>query len=299
MGLPLRDSRVTRISDLFALEGIEDNVSVIVLTDNGELKVVGRAGDPGDIEITGGQSFILTAQRAATVSISGDEWTNLSVTGAAPSTAMAGIKVRNTTPVLVLSGSIVDEGTVMNQVGIRVTVKNLSTDREVATVTREHDTGYRHAIIDIERGRAATIGDIFEISAQSPHPFIGVEPLRYTVTAEDVKRSWIQLPALVAYEIPAETQLLANYPNPFNPETWIPYQLAEDAFVTLTIYDTAGRVVRTLDVGHRVAAVYESRPKAAYWDGRNEVGEPVASGVFFYQLSTGDFSATRKMLIVK
>ena len=67
----------------------------------------------------------------------------------------------------------------------------------------------------------------------------------------------------------------------------------------LTIYDTAGRVVRTLDVGHRVAAVYESRSKAAYWDGRNEVGEPVASGVFFYQLSTGNFSATRKMLIAK
>ena len=76
-----------------------------------------------------------------------------------------------------------------------------------------------------------------------------MQPLRYTVTAEDVRQSWIQLPALVAYEIPAETELLANYPNPFNPETWIPYRLAEDGFVTLTIYDGSGQVVRTIDVG--------------------------------------------------
>ena len=98
---------------------------------------------------------------------------------------------------------------------------------------------------------------------------------------------------------PKETALLPNYPNPFNPETWIPYRLAEDAFVTLTIYDVSGQVVRTLDVGHRVAAFYESRSKAIYWDGRNDVGEGVASGVYFYHLSAGDYSATRRMLILK
>ena len=119
------------------------------------------------------------------------------------------------------------------------------------------------------------------------------------MTAEDVKRSRIELPALVAYEIPSETELLANYPNPFNPETWIPYRLAEDAFVTLTIYDGSGRVVRTLDVGHRIAAVYENRSKAAYWDGRNEVGERVASGLYFYHLLAEDYSATRRMVVVK
>ena len=98
---------------------------------------------------------------------------------------------------------------------------------------------------------------------------------------------------------PKETTLLPNYPNPFNPETWIPYRLAEDAFVTLTIYDGEGRIVRTLDVGHRSAAFYESRSKAIYWDGRNEFGEQVGSGVYFYHLSAGNYSATRKMLIVK
>ena len=297
VGLPLRDSRIARVSDLFALDGIGGNV--IILTDGGEFKAVGRVGDPGDIEITGGQSFILTAQRAAIVEISGEAWTNVSGTSAAPRVALTGIEVGNTTPVLALRGSIVDGGTGVSKAGFRVEAKNLSTDRALSTLTVDEGNGYQLTIVDIETTRAARIGDILEISAQSPDPFIGVEPMQYTVAAEDVKRGLIQLPALVAYEIPAETELLANYPNPFNPETWIPYRLAEDGVVTLTIYDQIGQIVRTIDVGHQTAAVYESRSKAIYWDGRNGLGEQVASGVYFYHLSTGDYSATRKMLILK
>ena len=299
VGLPLRDSRLTHVSDLFALEGIGGNAPVVIFTDNGAFKAVVPAGGPDDIPIIGGQAFILDAQQAATVTISGDGWTNTSRTAAAPPLSLTGIEVRDTTLVLGLSGSIVDEETGLKVEGFRVTVKNLSTDRAVAAVTAPDEAGYRLTIVDIETGRAATIGDTLEISAQSPNPFIGVEPLRYTITAEDVKRSRIQLPELVAYEIPAETQLLPNYPNPFNPETWIPYRLAEDAFVTLTVYDLNGQAVRTIDVGHQTAAVYESRSKAIYWDGRNGLGEQVASGVYFYHLSAGDYSATRKMLILK
>ena len=107
------------------------------------------------------------------------------------------------------------------------------------------------------------------------------------------------LEQLLSVLVPKETVLLPNYPNPFNPETWIPYRLAEDAFVTVTIYDQRGRVVRRLNIGPQTAAVYESRSKAIYWDGRNEVGDRVASGIYFYTLIAGDFSATRKMLILK
>ena len=107
------------------------------------------------------------------------------------------------------------------------------------------------------------------------------------------------LEQLLAVLTPQETVLLPNYPNPFNPETWIPYRLAEDAFVSLTIYDGMGHLVRTIDVGHQPAAVYESRSKAVYWDGRNQFGETVASGVYFYSLTAGDYSATRKMLVLK
>ena len=100
-------------------------------------------------------------------------------------------------------------------------------------------------------------------------------------------------------EIPESTALLPNYPNPFNPETWIPYHLAKDADVTLTIYDLRGGVVQQLILGHQAAGIYESRARAAYWDGKNRLGEKVASGVYFYTLTAGDFTATRKMLIAK
>ena len=114
-----------------------------------------------------------------------------------------------------------------------------------------------------------------------------------------MKRGVVVLQQLLASLTPTETELLANYPNPFNPETWIPYRLAADAYVTLTIYNLNGQSVRTIDVGHQVAAGYESRSKAIYWDGRNQVGEQVASGVYLYHLSAGDYFATRKMVILK
>ena len=99
--------------------------------------------------------------------------------------------------------------------------------------------------------------------------------------------------------IPEETALHRNYPNPFNPETWIPYQLAESAEVTLTIYDMNGRLVRRLAVGHQGAGMYQSRSRAVYWNGRNQLGESVASGLYFYTLAAGKFTATRRMLILK
>ena len=104
---------------------------------------------------------------------------------------------------------------------------------------------------------------------------------------------------LLTVLVPKETALLPNYPNPFNPETWIPYHLSKDADVTLHIYAVNGQVVRTLALGHLPAGMYQNRSRAAYWDGRNAFGEPVASGVYFYTLTAGDFTATRKMLIRK
>ena len=98
---------------------------------------------------------------------------------------------------------------------------------------------------------------------------------------------------------PDETHLFTNYPNPFNPETWIPYQLSAPAGVSVSIYDVQGRLIRTLTLGHQPAGVYQSKERAAYWDGRNALGERVASGLYFYTLTAGDFTATRKMLIRK
>ena len=100
-------------------------------------------------------------------------------------------------------------------------------------------------------------------------------------------------------QVPLETDLLTNYPNPFNPETWIPYQLAAPAEVRISISAANGQLVRSLSLGHQPAGVYTSRSRAAHWDGKNEYGESVASGIYFYTLTAGDFRATRKMLILK
>ena len=99
--------------------------------------------------------------------------------------------------------------------------------------------------------------------------------------------------------IPEKNRLLANYPNPFNPETWIPYQLANPADVSISIFAADGKVVRTLKLGNMPAGRYQNRSRAAHWDGKNALGEPVASGLYFYTLTAGDFTATRKMLIRK
>ena len=117
--------------------------------------------------------------------------------------------------------------------------------------------------------------------------------------AADRKRKLFSRSRLTALSIPTETALLTNYPNPFNPETWIPYQLDRASEVILTIFDTKGRAVRTLTVGYQPAGIYRSRSRAAYWDGRNQQGEMVANGVYFCTLSAGGFSATRMMLVGK
>ena len=148
-------------------------------------------------------------------------------------------------------------------------------------------------------------------SAPAAHPQV-IE----TLTAEEVQR-WLRgakqlehidlttargivvLKDLLALLTPAETALLHNYPNPFNPETWIPYQLKTPTAVRIVIYDRRGVLVRELSLGYQAAGRYTSRARAAYWDGRNAIGEPVTSGLYFYTLTAGDFSATRRMVILK
>jgi hypothetical protein len=99
--------------------------------------------------------------------------------------------------------------------------------------------------------------------------------------------------------LPKTFALLQNYPNPFNPETWIPYQLSEPADVTITIYNVNGNMVRQLELGHRMPDHYTDRSKAAYWDGRNESGEKVSSGLYFYRLQAGKDALVGKMIIIR
>ena len=152
---------------------------------------------------------------------------------------------------------------------------------------------------DPENAAAPTSGDI----VTSLNPAMLARQLNILRTQSDGSHKYQKaiafLQSLLAVTRPDETQLLANYPNPFNPETWIPYDLAEPADVSIYIYATDGILVRTLALGHQSTGIYQSQSRAAYWDGRNTVGEPVASGVYFYTLTAGEFAATRKMLIRK
>jgi hypothetical protein len=104
---------------------------------------------------------------------------------------------------------------------------------------------------------------------------------------------------LIIQAVPQTTVALQNYPNPFNPETWMPFHLANDAKVTIKIYDLSGRLVRRIDLGQRTPGYHVSQSQAAYWNGRNEYGEIVSSGVYFYTIQAGNYAATRKMLMLK
>jgi len=159
--------------------------------------------------------------------------------------------------------------------------------------------------VDTNGGGTVNIFDLIVVAqcfGQGAAPAIVGQPVAMFAMAEN----WVHLAeaAAVLKEIlssikPAETVLMANYPNPFNPETWIPYHLSQDAEVVVRIYDVRGRIVRTLDMGFQSFGYYASRDKAAYWNGRNGSGELVSSGVYFYRLQAGDYSQTRKMVILK
>jgi len=107
------------------------------------------------------------------------------------------------------------------------------------------------------------------------------------------------LQAILPERLPTQTQLLANYPNPFNPETWIPFELSQDSEVNITIYDVQGKLIRQLELGMVTAGRYIRSDQSAYWDGKTATGESVASGTYFYQLQAGDYIETKKMVILK
>ena len=193
---------------------------------------------------------------------------------------------------------------------VRIATRLGRTGPDVADVNGDGAVDIRDIVL-----AAALMGT--EAAAPSASAVIGIQRGKLPLHAEDIQlwlthvqhidlrdptfqRGVIVLKHLMETLTPKKTGLLPNYPNPFNPETWIPYQLSKPADVTVTIYSVNGTLVRTLSLGYQPAGVYQNRSRAAHWDGKNEVGEPVASGIYFYTLKvSGEFTATRKMLIWK
>lgn len=190
---------------------------------------------------------------------------------------------------------------------VRITTRLGRTGPDVADVNGDgavdiHDIVLAAALIGTEAA-APSAG----MGTEHGQPLLRPEDLQLWLTqAQHIdsrdptfQRGVIVLKHLMEVLTPKKTGLLPNYPNPFNPETWIPYKLSEPVAVTVYIYAADGKLVRTLALGHQSAGVYQSKSRAAYWDGRNALGEPVASGIYFYTLTAGKYNATRKMLIRK
>ena len=152
---------------------------------------------------------------------------------------------------------------------------------------------------DLNRKSVVEAGDKLKITLYDERGTIVSGPFQRTVSTADIRNAFLSLQLAVGDVRPEDTILAQNYPNPFNPETWIPYQLSKSTEVSIHIHNIAGHLVRTLDLGLQATGSYMTPATAAYWDGKNSVGERVASGIYFYTLETPEFSATRRMVILK
>ncbi len=235
--------------------------------------------------ITGGQGYIVNIRTPKTVTFTGDAWQNGSDTTAA---APTGLSALNNTWAFILHAQL--EGVT----GVTLTVYNGQTQ-----VAEAADTNNFHAVwADMDRQTVVRSGDVLTIAVHDTTGAL-IRTLQHEVSAADIARAFTTLHLTAADLVPQRTVLLANYPNPFNPETWLPYQLAEDGSVTMRIYAANGLLVRQLNLGFQQAGYYVGKARAAYWDGRNDLGERLASGIYFYELSSGSTAAVRKMVIRK
>jgi hypothetical protein len=242
--------------------------------------------------LNGGEGYIINLLQAKQISFTGTVWDN---TGAAPNPSPGELG-----PVwaFAVAGPISED--LHRRDASRIIVKNYRNG--VIMQTSISGNTFAVSAVDPSLRPVVEVGDSLEIRLLDGADRQISEPLRVSVSPTDLRRA-VKIVSLQPRQLPRQTLLLQNYPNPFNPETWIPYQLASSATVTLDIYDQRGALVRRLDIGHQPAGYYKTRDHAAYWDGRNDIGERVASGVYYYQLqATGDGEVSRslrRMLILK
>ena len=249
------------------------------------------APDDG-FSIEGGKGYIVNVPESRNFAFVGAPWMNPTEAAAAPTITRDSGVVQEAWA-FVVSGYL--EGEPLLE-GYQVIVRNLRTNRILTASV--HGDYFAAATADLNRRGVVQVGDVVELHVIGPDGNVESQPRSFKVTPEHLAKAVLSV-RLDGIGQPAQNLLLQNYPNPFNPETWIPYQLSEDAVVSISIYDTSGRLVRTLSLGHQSAGFYDGRNRAAYWDGRNAAGERVASGTYFYQLTTPSFQQTRRLVVVK
>ena len=300
LSVPLAPPKPMTAKSLLAMTGA---TTVITLDTATQGFVAWTPGAPDDgFPIEGDKGYIVNVPEPRNFAFVGAPWTDQTAAPAAPDITpmIRGDKgVAQEAWAFVVSGRVGKPNPYEGKHafdGYRVIVRNLRTNSTVTASVR--GDYFAAATADLERRSVIRVGDVVEVRVIGPDENFESQTRTFKVTPEHLSNAVLSV-SLDSIGQPTEHLLLQNYPNPFNPETWIPYQLSEDSEVSISIYGTTGALVRTLSLGYQSAGFYNSQGRAAYWDGRNALGEPVASGVYFYKLSAGEFAATRRMLILK
>ena len=294
LSVPLAPPTPMTAKSLVSLTGA---TTIITLDAAHQRFVAWTPGAPNDgFPIEGGKGYIVNVPEARNFAFVGSRWTNPMEAAAAPAITPL---IRGDSGVVQEAWAFVISGRLEGKPafdGYQVSVRNLRTNSIITASVQ--DDYFAAATADLTRRSVVEVGDIIELRVIGPNGNAESQLLTYKVTPEHLANAILSV-KLDSIGRPEQNLLLQNYPNPFNPETWIPYQLSEDSLVSVSIYDTTGKLVRTLSLGFQSAGFYNSQGRAAYWDGRNALGERVASGIYFYQLATSSFQQTQRLVIVK
>ena len=289
LSVPLAPSTPMNAKSLVAMTGA---TTIIQMDAVNQRFVPWTPGAPNDgFPIEGGKGYIVNVPQTRNFAFVGAPWTNQ--TEAAAAAPAISTEMPQEAWAFVVSGHLAGKPLLD---GYKVSVRNLRTNSMITTTVQ--GDYFAAATADLERRSVIQVGDVVELHVIGPNGNVESQTLSVKVTPEHLANAVLSV-KLEGIGQPTQNLLLQNYPNPFNPETWIPYQLSEDTPVSISIYDTTGQLVRTLSLGFQSAGFYNSQGRAAYWDGRNELGERVASGIYFYQLTTPAFQQTRRLVIVK
>ena len=291
LSVPLASPTPMTAKNLVAMTGA---TTIVALDAPNQRFIAWTPGAPNDgFPIEGGHGYIVNVPKTRKFAFVGAPWTDPTETTEAAAAPAISTQMPQEAWAFVVSGHL--EGKAAFD-GYQVIVRNLRTN-SIITASVEGDY-FAAATADLSRKSVVQAGDVIELRLIGPNGNAELLPLSFKVTPEHLANAVLSV-RLDDIGQPTQNLLLQNYPNPFNPETWIPYQLSEDSPVSISIYDTTGKVIRTLSLGFQSAGFYNSQGRAAYWDGRNALGERVASGIYFYQLTTPSFQQTRRLVIVK
>ena len=244
--------------------------------------------------IDGGQGYIVNMLNPRDVVFTGTAWSN------APPKHAPSAPSKEPHWAFVVCGLVYEGNGIAQDYGLAVTIENIVTGGIAEAEVGDLENGrYAAAFVDPSRKDVVNLMDSLRIYLKDTETGATSKPIMHTVTPDDVMRGYVELPLRTEYLVPEQSVLLQNYPNPFNPDTWIPYQLRQDSHAVIKIHTATGQLIRVLDLGYKNAGFYTAKSGAAYWDGRNEAGEPVASGLYFYTLKAGDFMSIKKMAIAR